>query len=276
MESCRIPYSSNIYIGIVVFRDILKKEEYYHFLILCCAVRICASESYTKQLPIAEKMFKSYIKMYIKLYGAHSISSNVHLLSHIVVDMQNTNVKNIMELSTYKYENCLRHIGLKIKHGYLPLEQVARRILESMQLHATKEENIFELTQFEPQLLYPSEPGSTMYNKIQISSDLMLSNKRFGDSWFFTKNDEIVKIAYATKESGKNQIAGMVITNKNAFFDNPIDSTKLKIYISDGKTSCDLRFFELNCVTAKMFCLPYREQFVFMPLEHSIDSLNFK
>lgn len=265
-----------LYVGMSVFKDVLNESEYYHFLLLCCAVRICSSEIYNDMLPIAEKMYRSYIQMYIALYGTHLIGSNVHLLAHIVEDMQHSNVKNIIELSTYKYENCLRLLGLTLKHGYLPLEQVSRRILESMQLRPN--ENIFETKPFSPQVFYADRQGSTrkiIYNKIQISPDIMLSNKQFSNTWFLTKNNDIVKFKFAVKESGKINLFGMIIANKNSFFANPIASSKLKIFISDGKANDELHIFELNSIFAKMICLPYKELFLFMPLIHSLE-LNFE
>lgn len=266
-----------VYVGIVVFKNILSKEEYDHFLILFCAVRICLCKVYKDKLPIAEKMFQSYIKNYSILYGKQSIGSNVHILAHIVEDMKHSNVENIMELSTYKYENCLRLIGLKLKHGHLPLEQVSRRILEGMQLHANNEKNIFESKQFSPQVFYPKQRGTTfLYSKIQITPDVMITSRKFADSWFLTKLDDIVKMEYVIKRGDKNIIFGMSVVNKSEFFVNPITSTKSKIFASDGKTSNELQSFEIHSIIAKMICLPHENQFVYIPLVHSLDSLNFQ
>lgn len=255
-----------LYVGMVVFKDALSEDEYYHFLTLCCAVRICSSEFYKEQFTIADKMFKSYVKMYITLYGRHAIGSNVHLLAHIVEDLHHSKVANIMEISTYKFENCLRLLGLTLKHGHLPLEQVSRRILERMQCN--HEINTFESNEFLPRTFYGNQFG---YNKIRITPDLMLTNIRFGDSWFLTKTDEIVKFEYVKKENGKHQIIGTYIEKKHPFFLNPITSTKLKIFLSDGKRNDQLRIYELCSIFVKMICLPYGEQFVFMPLVHSLD-----
>lgn len=265
-----------LYVGMVVFKDILCKAEYYHFLLLCCAVRICCSSNlYKNQNMIAKTMFRSYVNMYIELYGVHSIGSNVHLLSHVIEDMKCCNVNNIMKISTYKYENGLRLLGLNLKQGYLPLEQVARRILETMQFAPLIRNHLFESNHFTPQVFYPREQGSvTIYSKIQISPDVVLSSRRFGDSWFLTKSDEIVKMEFITKENSKFEIMGRVVEEKDNFFQNPISSTKLKIFLSNGKKSEELKTFNLNSIEAKMVCLPYNDQFVFMPLIHSSESLD--
>lgn len=99
-------------------------------------------------------------------------------------------------ISTYKYENCLRLLGLEIKHGYRPLEQVSRRCIEKSQhqkhidLH-----DIFEPKEYSPKVFYEKIRESIItWDKIQISPDFALSNRKTADSWFITKSDEIVRI----------------------------------------------------------------------------------
>lgn len=115
-----------LYVGIAVFKNLLDEKEYAHFVTLFCAVQICSCEVYIQYQTLAETCFKSYIKNYGTLYGDHSIGSNVHNLEHVVEDMQRNKVGNLIEISTYKYENSLRMLGLQLKHGRLPLEQISR------------------------------------------------------------------------------------------------------------------------------------------------------
>lgn len=139
------------------------------------------------------------------------------------------------------------------------------------------EANVFERNQFSPELLYPNQRGtSIVYDKIKLFPDLMLTNRKFSDSWFLTKNDDIVKMAYATKECGKHKIFGKFVENKSPFFINPITYSKLNIFLSDGKINCELKCYGIDFIVAKMMCLPYRENFVYIPIVHSIDRLNYK
>lgn len=136
---------------------VLPEVEYNHFLILSVAVRICSCNKYKAYIPIASKLFKIYIETYINIYGRHSISSNVHNLIHISEDMQRCDVGNLMEISTYKFENCLRLLSLKLKHTNLPLEQVARRIIEKENLDNLLEKTcILDSEQFKPKTFYES------------------------------------------------------------------------------------------------------------------------
>lgn len=261
-----------MYVGMVVFRQVLRPTEYNHFLILCCAVRICSSKLYKFFQSTAEKMFKLYIQKYINIYGRHTIGSNVHLLSHIVEDMREQKIENLIDISTYKFENCLRLLGLNLKHGYLPLEQVSRRLIEMSQLPKSYEiHNLLNKQRYLPQV--NGNEHANKYDRIQIASEVTLSSRKLADAWFLTRNDEIVQMLHAKKENNEYVIAGVSIKDKKDFFNNPLASSHLKIYASDGKLNEDLVTYKINAICAKMIRLPCENGFVFVPLEHSMDSL---
>lgn len=143
---------------------------------ICCAVRICSSSLYKNYLSIAESMFKNYVRNYGRLYGEHTIGSNVHLLNHIVEDMNANNVNNIMDISTYPFENCLRLLGLNLKHGHLPLEQVSRRIVEKSQLNGSKSNDLEIIS---PQVFNPYPCANlTVFQKVRIFPDVILNSKK--------------------------------------------------------------------------------------------------
>lgn len=267
-----------LYVGMVIFQELLDADEYHHFLILCCAVRICLNK-HRNYWPIAEQMFGYYVQRYISLYGIHSIGGNVHLLTHITEDMEANNVETLMDLSTYKYENCLRLLGLKVRHSNLPPEQVSRRIIEMTQLNIkTDSHSSSNSTQFSPQLLNQNQDiligTATRFKTIKIAPDVILNSKKSNDSWFLTKNDEIVKMEYAIFENHKFKIIGTTIIEKEHLFTDPFNSTRLKIFSSDGILDGGLRFYEIENVAAKMMCLPNKDKFAFIPIVHTMNSLS--
>lgn len=269
-----------IYIGMVVFHGVLSDDEYNHFLTICCAVRICMSSNLKEYWSISEQMFRSYVQRYGVLYGEHSIGSNVHLLTHIVEDMRAHNIDSLMQLSTYTYENQLRLLGMKLRHGHLPLEQVSKRIIEMNELHRkniNKKSLIVE--RFIPQLLYRIETMTDatviLYKTIKLAPNLILTSKKSNDSWFFTKNDQIVKMQCAKFENGKHLIVGSVIVNKIPLFSTssgaPINSTKLKIFSSNGALEHIPHTFELKEFACKMICLPFKDNLAFIPIIHTME-----
>lgn len=261
-----------LYVGMVVFKEVLPADEFNHFMILCCAVRICCSSTSYVYLDIAEKMFIAYVQQYIVLYGEHSVGSNVHLLRHIIEDMRVNKVRNLMEISTYRFENCLRLLGLKLKNGHLPLEQISRRIIEMSQLHSSTEgHRLFNAKKFSPQVFSPRKHGNLIvYDEVEIAADIVLKSKRVADSWFITQKDEVVKMAWAEIESNECKIVGNVLRDKEAAFSTPLNSVRLKIFCSDGKLDEELSIHDIKSIVSKVIHLPSKDKFIFMPILHTM------
>lgn len=261
-----------LYIGMVVFKESLSEVEYHHFLTLCCAVTICTCKFHRIHLTAAKTMFESYVRRYAQLYGSDSIGSNVHNLVHVTEDIEQLDIGSLNEISTYRYENCLRMLGLRIRNCRMPLEQVTRRLLESSVI---KQNIRIDPIKFKPNVQCESKfENQTVYNKINISSDVLLSSRKVGDQWFLTKSGNIVKFRYAIRSESSLKILGNRVMNKTNFFSSPISSQILKIYVSDGELDDALSMFNLDDIMAKMIFLHFNEQHVFAPILHSLDSLN--
>lgn len=129
-----------MYIGIAVFKEILPVDAYNHFLCLFCAVTICSSGRYTKYVRLAKVLFDEYIQVYIDLYGRDAITINVHNLCHVSENVERFGHLN--SISTYPFENAARHIKLKLKQCDKPIEQAARRILESGRVNKSDKRSI--------------------------------------------------------------------------------------------------------------------------------------
>lgn len=266
----------------------LPQNEYDHFMQICVAVRICSSNTYKHFIPIATKLFKLYVENYIILYGRHTIGSNVHNLIHITEDMQRSGIGNLMDISTYKYENCLRLLTLKIKHSNLPLEQVVRRIIEREMIDDSfLRSNLFDPPPFIPKIFYEKRHRNQLvYSKIELAPDVYLSSRSFNfenpdpdfkgnDSWFLTKSNEIVKMLYAQKDGINFKVHGLRIIKKEPFFENSTDSTVLDIFQSDGKLESKMCVYDINLIKAKMICLTNTHGVtVFIPLLHTLECLN--
>lgn len=251
-----------------MFKRFLPEEIYNHFLILVCAVTICYSDAYKDCLAIAKSWFDRYIDGCIHIYGVHSLVSNIHNLTHVVDDVKRFG--NLNTISAYPFENRLHFLKLRLKQPRLPLEQIARRIVElSMdydQLYG------FDSTETSfPQLKCTAMlNGTEVYKLVFVTSDFALSTHRKADSWFLNRNREIVQIQYATSTNAGIFIHGCPIIRKDDFFKQPVSSRYLNIFKSDGDLG-PLQIFELSEVSAKMLCLPSVDEIlVFLPLLHTL------
>lgn len=257
----------------------LSEVEYNHFLLLSVATRICSCNNYKNHLKIASKLFRIYVEQYMEIYGRHSISSNIHNLIHVTEDLEYCGSGNLMEISTYQFENTLRLLGLKLKHSNRPLEQIVCRTIEQNQLQQSKIK-FYVHEQFQPEVFYEKqhENHGSVFQKITIAYDTMLSSRKDKDSWFMTKSKEIVKFKYAVKKKNRFKLFGMQIAHEQMkpFFTNGITSTKLDIYTSSNEFENDLQSYDLKSIEAKIMCLTYENQFVFIPLLHTLENLKNK
>uniref|UniRef100_A0A1B0CU09 Transposase domain-containing protein n=1 Tax=Lutzomyia longipalpis TaxID=7200 RepID=A0A1B0CU09_LUTLO len=118
-----------LYLGVVILRDFVNSEVYYHFLLLFCSITIYYTKYYSNLFEVAKEMITDYVKSHRKMYGNFSIVSNVHNLLHIYDDVQNFG--DLQNISTYPYENYLGKLKRLVRSGNRPLAQVAKRLLEN-------------------------------------------------------------------------------------------------------------------------------------------------
>lgn len=257
------------YLGIVVLKDSLRKQEYNHFLKLFCAIILCSNDKYSKQLQLAKELFDEYIEDYINLYGIDSITSNVHNLSHIVDDVQSFG--NLTKIDSYVFENALYGLKLRLRTCNRPLEQISRRIAE-LELDYREpidfEQNVIN----EPELKYLIENSGTIdlaYQQISLGINSFLSCRKFGDKWFLTEDNKIVEFHFAAKLHGKFFLNGSRIKNPKDFFTQPFSSKKINVYEAKFE-KFPAHYYPLENLKAKMICLNYQNQLIFIPLLHTL------
>ena len=83
-------------------------------------------------LRCAGRLCEQFVHKYQQLYPSQAIVFNTHSLLHLEKQVR---IHGPLELSAaWEYENSIRSIGDRIKSGYLPLEQLVRRLSEGFDL----------------------------------------------------------------------------------------------------------------------------------------------
>lgn len=262
-----------LYVGMVAVKDVLPQNEYEHFLILITAVIICSSDSYKHYLPKARELFIEYIELYIEIYGIHSVSSNVHNLCHVVDDVERFGPLD--KISAYEFENELHNIKMLLKQCNKPLEQIARRLTEKLinkvnnNLKSSVNAKLYP--QVKQSVILHDAQNLNIFEEILLKKDFSLS-KRMGDCWFLCiENNQyrIVKFEYAIKYENTFLISGLPLKELDNFFVRPFSSKYLNIFESNGEKNVAQKY-PLTSIKAKMFCLPHKDNFVFVPLIHTM------
>lgn len=260
-----------LYFGIVVLKNTINEEEYYLFLLLSCATRLCYTDVYKNYLSLAQSWFDRYIEGCISMYGMHSISSNVHNLTHVVDDVKR--LGSLQNISTYPFENRLSYLKQRVKQPNLPLQQITRRLVELSLVYDDKTFGFQSSRKTYPETKFPFKVNDVLvYKEVQIDQHFLLSTRKTANSWFLTFSGDIVFMKYAIMEEENVKICGTPINGKNDFFKRPISSKLLDIYESNGVTLnfYDIAFYELKSIKAKLICLPFNIKYVFIPLIHTI------
>lgn len=189
--------------------------------------------------------------------------------------MQHNDLDNLMAISTYKFENTLRLLGLQLKHGYLPLEQVSRRIIEKYGSKIQNANRFINQNSFVSEVEHESKNSKNKFRTVHLNQDCTISIRRKGDSWFLTNKKEIVKMQYAeVQENNEIIIYGQKIKQNEPFFKYPMDSSIFDIYCSKlGEISTELHMYSTKSIVAKMMCLPIDDDLVLMPILDSLETL---
>lgn len=100
-----------------------------------------------------------------------------------------------------------------------------------------------------------------------------MTNRKIGDKFFLTHSGDIVKMEYVTKVDNLYKICGFSLLNKSPFFIKPLNSTKLSIFKSDGIFDTEICMYSSSSIKAKMICLESENDFVFIPILHTLELL---
>lgn len=267
-----------LYTGLVIFKTTLPKHIYEHFLHLCLAVRLISCRTYVKSenlKRLARVLFLEYFKSFINYYGPESIVSNIHNIIHIMDDVDH--LGPLTEISTYPFENYLRGIKLRTQASKMPLQQITRRIIE---LSIDSENGLLNSKYvpsgqkiWMPELKYELIESNSVLQKfrfIRITPNTFISTRKVGDSWFITVDKKIVQMKYAFEKGNSFFICGNQLKNKTDYFKSPYSSHFTDIYLCNQDRDEDT-VHKIESIKSKMICIPNENEYVLIPLLHSID-----
>lgn len=247
------------YHGIVVLKDNIHPRLYECFKFLHCAVTICLSNKLIDIfLPLAEVLFKTFIQLFIKLFGENMVSYNVHNLQHVVADVRLHG--RLDNSSAFEYESFLGKLKKLVHSGKHPLQEVSNRLSEHMDniLENLKKEII------EADTKYPKFSKS----KLKLSKEIKLTNK-LEDCWFITNDTRIIRLEKIKVINNVPKIIGKAIKETSDYYDLPVKSSLLGTFYSNGELE-EIDPLDLSDVSSKMFCIPdLKNNKVFMTMLHT-------
>lgn len=97
------------------------------------------------------------------------------------------------------------------------------------------------------------------------------SFETLGDVLSKDVSEDIIQTKFFIKKQNHFYICGTKIKEKVPFFEMPITSSKLHIYMSNVEFNNELSLHSVDSVMAKLTCLKYKDCLVFIPILHTME-----
>lgn len=277
-----------LYMSLTVLKKFLPDKHYKHYLLFYCSVVILGSEFHcAKMIDLADEMIKSFLTLFKSLYGIEYFTSNLHNLTHLVDEVRKFGV--LSKFNAYSFENKLQNIKRLVRSGNLPLNQIAKRIIENKfpvemnsSQHKTDRVILCKKSDFDCGQFKKKGQNYSVYREIKTNDFHVTSTK--ANQWVLTRNCNIVCIKYfVLYPDNICYFYGCAIREKKSLFDIPLESDALFIY-GAGKELNLPKLYEVEQIACKLFCLPYfgtfgeteieeeclQFDYVFVPLWHTL------
>lgn len=242
-----------LYTGLVVLKDLLSDDMYEHFLLLSCAIRILTTPNLCIVMNTdAQRLLKDFIIDYGEIYGYEYVTHNVHNLSHLCSDVLKFGCLD--NFSAFPAESFMFHIKQKIcLHSGKPLQQLVKRINEET-IKSTNP-NCFNNIIIKKQ------------NSVEIQMKTFVLSNQEPDNCCLIKSGDYMIISEICQKSTNVFVKGQIFKSVGNIFAEPMDSRMLGIHLCTINNS--LVVADINDVICKVICLPYKDNFVVLPLIHT-------
>lgn len=228
------------YSGIVVLKGLVNDKIYYHFLLYHCSIRLLAQPLQDEgTIELADNMLKDFVKYFPTMYGASSVSHNVHNLLHLADCVRQFGP--LSSFSAYKFECYMQQLKGNLHNSNKVLQQLRNRQLERQVLGVSNDTNKF--------------------------GEFNVNPKQEKNSFCLMKTGESIKVLDIRMEDGEQIIYGVVCLNPTSFFDTPIDSAAIGILKYDTLET-EIKKFSFHDRVSKYFRIPFEDEFILIPILH--------
>lgn len=221
----------SLYTLIIVLEGLLPLKYYNHFLKFHCAIRILSTPGdCIRNNTLASELLTDFVKEFGVLYGYHNLSFNVHSLMHLSNDIMHFNCP-LEGYSAFKFENFLQYLKKLSRNNYRVLEQIRNRFFEK-----------FLVNDYQGDFKKQIKKNKT--DKFGNLTDVHIYNKHLSvkspNNYVLTKTGCIFKTQKICKvDSGSFNIIGIRVKNLSPFYEKPISSNLLNIFVSNTDTTSD-------------------------------------
>lgn len=259
-----------LYSGIVVLKNQISDNMYYHFSLLSSAIRFMSDEiNCDKYLDQIQILVNDFVELFPQLYGLKHVNYNLHSFLHLPNYAREYG--SLDSFTGYKFEIFLQEIKKNVKCSNKILEQIRNRINErnflnsqyySLGLTESTNDDIF--------------PGCTNYNSYTYNCQTFKLNNR--DRFCFIETESgIVPFIIEKFEiiEGAQVIVGNRYIKEQPFFEEPVDSQIAHNILLVSEISKISEKFYVSEISGKYCRFPFENNFVLIPILHEPSKIKF-
>jgi len=269
-----------LFTGPIILKGRLKKQFYFHFIKLHCAIKILVTPAlYSTKNEIAYNLLVEFVKEFKNNYGAHFMTHNIHSLIHLPYYAK---IHGCLDnFSAFKYENYLGLLKKSISHSRFPLQEAANRILEKINIMYSDHENTIDIEKYK--LSNECDGDNHIFNKNQefifyqtitlTSANYNISSKVPKNNYIMLITNEVALVRHIYKDQNGNIFLNVYTFNKySSFFDVPLESFIIGSVIVDiTSLQSNLKRISVNDIKYKCFFVPLStDKAVVMTLSHNV------
>lgn len=204
----------------------------------------------------ANSLLMYFVSNYENIYGEDYLSYNVHNLIHLANNVHRFG--SLDNFSCFKYENYMQKIKNKLHRSGKPLEELANRVFEELQLS------------IQPCHMKKYLVNYTKKNEIShIQFKTKIAINEF-DNCALLYDMSVIFIMKIFEENGIVFIHAQRFLNLKSLFTTPCPSEKLGIFVIPNITSFDVIKISVTQIQRKCVKLKFLESnsYVTIPLLH--------
>lgn len=264
-----------LYTGPIVLKNIITEACYTNFMTLNIAMLILLSPNCSFLVDFAKELLDFFVMSFQKIYGQQFVSHNVHGLLHICDDY--LRYGPLDNCSTFVFENFMKELKSFLRKHDKPLQQVINRYNEKyfINLNNGYKGKIKQLLEEKPVLKnqHTNGPlpehlnGIEYYTLLYKTIKIKIQDEK--NSYILTKNKDIVKcLNFCLRDDGNIIIIGQKFKIKSAFYETPINSTILDIFVVQ-KLSDKIKCWTEHDIKKKMMIFVHESKYIAMPVIHT-------
>ena len=260
-----------LYTGPVILLGKVSERVYRNFMLFAVAIYCLSSDSYCNtHCQYAGDLLRIFVEEFGCIYGRDMLVYNVHCLVHLADDVKRFG--SLDRFSAFPFESFLGKLNRMVRQPKFPLQQIIRRLSERKASQYSFSRNtvvgcgVLKKPHMQGPLTMAFRTHS-QYKEIHFP-EYCISNCQPDNCVQIDNKVAVIRNIVSVNEQSEPYVIFEELTDLVNFFEHPLNSSGLGIHMV-GSLTGQMSEAPISLITCKYVVLPYRHNFVAIPLIHT-------